>query len=684
MLRPKRLLLQPDRKKSPQERPIQRITQSLPGARPPEVLPTRPRICVIRSVGGIGDVLMATPALREWKRQHPNGHLTFAIDRHTTYNDTYWLLVKNAPFIDQIIDARHVDRRKYHQVYDISSCCIQYEHSGMPILNRIDIFARHIGVGAVSSGVPFYQVEEQERAWANEEVRGFLGRMGRPKAALMALHTASNDPKRCWSIERYYELIEDLTRKDPRVAFYVFDFNQVGQNWDRYGNVRDASGFDIRQMAAMFEQCDLLVAPDSGPMHLAAAVGVETLALFGPIPPQARLNHYPTHTAVTADGFSCPCQWYVPCHAGGRCMSGISAGKVSELAHERLSRARSRVVLESVLSPCDGYGGSAEGIAIALSKKVLVRYSSNNTIPGWESLCRPETPELVRRSFRAPRHLAYHPALPLTQGDLLARYRALFTMFESTRPPRKWGEYSNRYDLVIVPCRGLVDGFREIGVRVPIEVVPLGVDPERWSYQARDFGRGPFRFLLFANSHFGNRRKNYQAALDAFRLAFPNPDGVELWLKTTVGGIPDEIKGIPGVFGLDARMDHGQLTGMLGQCHCLVFPSKGEGFGLPVREAMSTGMPVIAAPFMGLQEPMRQEFNFPIEYEMELANYEQIFDSPDLGFWALPSVSSLAEQMLKVFESRGTLGERSQMASAWVRDHESYSRTADLLLGLLR
>ena len=68
----------------------------------------RSSICIIRSVGGIGDVLMITPALRELKVRYPKSKLTFAVDRHTTSGDNYYELVKNAWFIDHIIDARDV------------------------------------------------------------------------------------------------------------------------------------------------------------------------------------------------------------------------------------------------------------------------------------------------------------------------------------------------------------------------------------------------------------------------------------------------------------------------------------------------------------------------------------------------------------------------------------------------
>ena len=94
-------------------------------------------ICIIRSVGGIGDVLMITPALRELKLRYPKSKLTFAVDRHIPV-DNYYELVKNAPFIDHIIDARDVVQQTTgrQQIY----CGMHpYEKVGLPPVNRIDL-----------------------------------------------------------------------------------------------------------------------------------------------------------------------------------------------------------------------------------------------------------------------------------------------------------------------------------------------------------------------------------------------------------------------------------------------------------------------------------------------------------------------------------------------------------------
>jgi ADP-heptose:LPS heptosyltransferase len=274
--------------------------------------------CVIRSVGGIGDMLMATPLLRQLKREFPKLHLVFAIDRHRTQNDIYYHLLKNAPFINEFIDARYIDRSKYAAVIDISAVCIRYERKGLPLVNRIDLFARACGVVRLKSKMPFYYVEPQERQWAKVKIKPYRDM----NKTLVALHTASFDGKRSWPPANYRKLIEHTAKHNLDIHFIVFDFNGVLKDIDNKSNCIRLDT-TIREMAALIEQCDLFIGPDSGPMHIAGALGTRSLVLFGSVPPQARINYYESHTALTV---SLPCLgcWYEACDIGIKCMSDLS------------------------------------------------------------------------------------------------------------------------------------------------------------------------------------------------------------------------------------------------------------------------------------------------------------------------------------------------------------------------
>lgn len=283
-------------------------------------------VLIIRALGGIGDVLMTTPAVRQLKLDYPNCKITYACDRHSTPQDIYYQLLFNAPFIDNIVDARTENKSKYDIVIDITSVCIAYERKGIATKNRIDIFADAIGVSPINK-VPFLQLTHREIAVADKILSPFREK----KKKIVVLHTASVEEKRSWPIEHSIALIEQL----PDVQFLIMDFNNKYTDWHLLPNVLEVSSLGIRDKAALISRADLFVGPDSGPMHIAGALKKQSIVLFGSIPPEARINHYQNHQAVSA-GLACSPCWYTACPYSVRCMKDITPTKVAALVKQTL------------------------------------------------------------------------------------------------------------------------------------------------------------------------------------------------------------------------------------------------------------------------------------------------------------------------------------------------------------
>ena len=123
-----------------------------------------------------------------------------------------------------------------------------------------------------------------------------------------------------------------------------------------------------------------------------------------------------------------------------------------------------------------------------------------------------------------------------------------------------------------------------------IRVIPHGVDPAFSPGGAETKG-----YLLFVGAV--QRRKDPRAALEAAR---------ELQMSLVVAGperepaLARELRRL----GADLRgyVDKGELAWLYRDAACLVVPSRYEGFGLPVLEAMASGTPVVAAPDPALVE----------------------------------------------------------------------------------
>lgn len=292
------------------------------------------RVCIQRSCGGLGDILMCTPLLQVIKEEYPAVELTFAIDVKSA-GDTYYQLVKNNPYIDHIVSSREVNRDHYHLFKDISSVCLAYENSGLPWINRIDIFANSCGFKIKNPSV-YYKVEDEERAWARGFIAKALGDFARENKKLVMLHTASFDIKRTWPIKKYTELITSLNAKRSDVIYFVNDFQKLNPYWSSMKNVVDISQYKIREIAAITEQMDLFIGPDSGPMHIAGAVGTPGIILFGSIPPESRINHYSSLESVTTS-LACLGCGYKACPFNIKCMTSLSVESIVLKILARLS-----------------------------------------------------------------------------------------------------------------------------------------------------------------------------------------------------------------------------------------------------------------------------------------------------------------------------------------------------------
>ena len=292
-----------------------------------------PKVCIVRKVGGIGDVLMITPALRELKKRVPTMELTLGIDRHSTYGDIYYELLKNADFIDHLVDARYVDRKNYYNCVDISAVCIPYERKSLPTRNRINIFANHLGMQKLEDPTPFYKKVEKEEVWAKAYMEKHF-RVG--AGPIIALHTASNEDKRSWPVHQMLNFIKYMQYHVSSVQFLILDQNNTYADWGKMRNTVCLKSSTVREMAALIDETTLFVGPDSGPMHLAGALGKKSVVIFGSIPPEARINHYPNHVGVRMDELKCIGCWYSKCPYNFKCMEKLSGSRVGDAALKHL------------------------------------------------------------------------------------------------------------------------------------------------------------------------------------------------------------------------------------------------------------------------------------------------------------------------------------------------------------
>lgn len=101
---------------------------------------------------------------------------------------------------------------------------------------------------------------------------------------------------------------------------------------------------NLRQLMALIQRCNLLVANDGGALHIAVASGVKTVSLFGPVDERV-YGPYPQsreHIVVKKDLSCRPCyrRFRVPeCKYQRRCLTAISAEEVFREAERQIRSA---------------------------------------------------------------------------------------------------------------------------------------------------------------------------------------------------------------------------------------------------------------------------------------------------------------------------------------------------------
>ena len=131
--------------------------------------------------------------------------------------------------------------------------------------------------GPVTIDPPHLHVTEAERAWATQ----FLAAQGIAETDLVVgIHPGGSLPEKRWPLARFGEVASVVATR-PRTR--VLSFTEPTGYGATLGDLPHVTSVKVslRELTALIEQCDLLLCNDSGPMHIAAALGVRTVAIFG-------------------------------------------------------------------------------------------------------------------------------------------------------------------------------------------------------------------------------------------------------------------------------------------------------------------------------------------------------------------------------------------------------------------
>ena len=252
----------------------------------------------------------------------------------------------------------------------------------------------------------------------------------------------------------------------------------------------------------------------------------------------------------------------------------------------------------------------------------------------------------------------------------------LFTMYEAEEIPASFIKGINQADHIIVPCEHNKRIFRPHTDK-PISVCHEGCNTDIYTFKERSFPKVvPFRFLWLGAP---NPRKGWEEVVSAWWAmnAKDNPD-IELYLKTTMGDIYEKKYNVI----YDSRnLSLKELVELYHSAHCFVFPTRGEGWGLTLTEAMATGCPCIATQYSGTADFFDPYVGYPIKYDMRRFYHGQY----DLHTHSTaPSVEDLAIRMAHVFNNYTEARVKARKAAERIRYRFTWRKSAERLIDILK
>lgn len=269
---------------------------------------------------------------------------------------------------------------------------------------------------------------------------------------------------------------------------------------------------------------------------------------------------------------------------------------------------------------------------------------------------------------------------PLDRVDeIVGRRRIAMYAWETTILPAHHRRTLVGFDEIWVPSSWgrtilLANGFAADRVHV----VPEGVDCRRFG-PAPQPPAGPFRFLSVGK---WEERKGISGLVRCFMATFAADEPVELVLHahnpylpgfsmeaalTHLGAIPGLTPEIVPSNPLDAS----GLAELFRSCNAFVLPTRAEGWGLPIVEAMASGLAVIATDYSAPPDYLNDSNGFPLRAARLVPVHDPFFygTAEPLGVWAEPDWRHLCHLMRQVFDDPALACERGARAC---RDAENY------------
>ncbi len=347
---------------------------------------------LILKLSSLGDVVHTLPLVNVLRREYPDTHIGWAIEKR------FSALIENHPSLDEVIVfererslfksflslirlIRKIRGKKYEIIIDLqgnlkggiitllsnchkrmgfekgssrvetistffTNCKVREE--GSHIIERNLGFARELEaeVADISFKVP---VDESADRYVDE----FLKSRNVCDKTIVIMHPGVTWETKKWPVENYAQLSEKIVKNFPGTAVVITAGEGEEKLVGKYcmGDIVIADGMDLSQLVGLLDRCELFIGSDTGPLHLAVALGKRVIGLYGPTDP-VRNGPYGERNLVIWKKMPCSGCWRRKCKTI-RCMKEIEVSEVMEKVsiclekpqnHDYVSRSGSETI----------------------------------------------------------------------------------------------------------------------------------------------------------------------------------------------------------------------------------------------------------------------------------------------------------------------------------------------------
>jgi len=280
------------------------------------------RILIVRT-DRIGDVVLSTPVITAARKVFPNAYIAMMVSPQTQE------IVRGNPYLNEVIvydkKLKHknifktlgfiarIKEKKFdlalilHSTNRVNCICflagipkrVGYKRSKMDFLltdkleytkrlgekheseYSLDVL-RYIGVKAENSPLVM-NIKKEDKKNINDLLKSFGLK---DKEKFIVLHPGASCVSKMWPQENFARVADSLAKRFNVKVVLVSSFDQVKIAEEVKNLMNDKPLFlcgktSLGQLGALFEKASLFISNDSGPVHIACAVGVPVISIFG-------------------------------------------------------------------------------------------------------------------------------------------------------------------------------------------------------------------------------------------------------------------------------------------------------------------------------------------------------------------------------------------------------------------